>query len=469
MPAKDLPEDVKEKSKVVSMLAAHELAGWESGLILNKDGWPKANSVVNAQLYIAHDPDLQNVFSYDDFADRVVKAKPVPKLHMAAGYLSDDDTALVRAHMEKTNHLLFSKDNINDAIVVAAKANAYNPVKNRIESQHWDGKPRAERYFIDYLGAEDTTYTRAITRKWLSGAVARVYQPGCKFEIVPILEGKQGIGKSTAAYDLFPDKFNDSMQSLGNGKDDYQLLSGSWILEIAELSALKKTEIDRVKNFISARFDNYRASYGRNSAPHPRKCVFIGTTNQQDYLKDATGERRFFPIKCGVQEPTKNVWKPDPNDILQILAEVKTWVDHGEEIFLDKTMMATAKSYQEDAATTDPMKEAIDDYLAMKVPGNWADLSNSAKHSYFQSMEDHAKPGDWLTGQADMTHLEPIRKTTSREILAVVFDRTTDRYLSGRTNSDAKKIRLIMDNMPDWKVNLNVVVNGRRARGYERK
>lgn len=335
--------------------------------------------------------------------------------------------------------------------------------------------PRAERYFIDYLGAEDNEYTRAVTRKWLAGAVKRVYQPGCKFELVPILEGKQGLGKSTAARNLFPTKFSDSLKSMGKTDEDYKKLQGNWIMELGELSAMKKTEIESAKSFISAQSDSYRGSYSHYVYPHLRKCVFIGSTNQQDYLKDATGERRFFPIRCGVTKPTKVVWRNEESvpkinhDVHQVLAEVKTWVDAGESVFADDKLMQLAKPYQQEAETVDPMKEAIEDFLNMKVPSNWEKLSLSLKASFFHTHIDHnGDVATWLQQHLDAGELQPMQQTTTREIMEVVFDKSVDRYLMGRTNSDAKRIKLIMDNMPGWQAQ-RIRIAGGQPRGYVRQ
>jgi predicted P-loop ATPase len=465
--ARPIPDDLKEVAqeydKKITVLAKKD--SWQNLLKMNSDGGVKTRSVYNIQLFINHDELFKDLIAYDEFADQIIKIADIPTLKIKKGFWTDSDDAILRVYLESRYNLLFGKDNITDAVVSISREKTVNPVKERIESVKWDGKPRAANYFIDYLGAENNHYTKAVTKVWLTGLIARVYNPGCKFEIVPILEGKQGLGKSTAASILYPDKFNDTIDSLGKQKDDYQQLQGSWILEIAELSAMKKTDVEKVKNFISAQVDNYRNSYGRYSIPHPRKCVFIGTTNQTDYLKDATGERRFYPIKCGVNKPAKNVWKPDHQDILQILAEAKTWFDNKSPLYLDKETMQEAKKYQAAAETVDPMKDAIEDFLNMEVPTNWADLSSSDKQAYFRYRG--ANLSDWLNNKLS-SEREPLKQTTTREIMEVVFNKTVDKYLMGRTNSEAKKIKLIMDNMNKWS-SQRIRINGKRVRGYMRE
>lgn len=460
--AKEVPVESQKMAEVVKM---NQLKGWQAKFKLNGSGGVQTKSIYNIRLILEHDDSLKDLIAYDEFADQIIKTKSVNKLHIKKGYWTDSDDSVLRSYIEEKYNLLFSKENIADGVVTTSKLKTTNPLKDRVESQQWDHEKRAERLFIDYLGAEDTNYTRELTRVWLTGAIARIYKPGVKFEIVPILEGKQGIGKSTVTRNLFPDGFNDSIKSLGKQKDDYQQLQGSWIIEIAELSAMKRTDIDNMKNFISAQVDTYRNSYGRYTLPHPRKCVFIGTTNQLDYLKDATGERRFYPIKCGIQTASKNVWNVDENDIKQILAEAKHWFDNSEPLVLSSEMLSIAKKYQSEAETVDPMKEAIIDYISMKVPTNWDTLSGSVKHSYFKDYGNDL--GEWLKDKVSPDR-EALSKTTTREILEVVFDKTPDKYLTGRTNTDAKKIKLIMDNMDGWENDGNVNIGGKRARGYRK-
>ena len=461
----NIPNDIVKSAEIVQL--NQENKGWQGQFKLDGNGVAKTKSIFNAQLIIEHDENLKNLIAYDEFSEQLVKTRASETLKITKGYWNDSDDSMTRAYIERAYNLLFSKEIISDAVVGSSKNHTVNPVKTRIESVKWDKKPRVASYFIDYLGAEDSEYTRAVTKAWLVGAVGRVYRPGIKFELVPIIEGKQGLGKSTVARNLFPDVFNDSIDGLGMNKDDYQSLNGSWIVEIAELSAMKKTNIDKMKNFISAQSDTYRNSYGRYSMPHPRKCVFIGSTNQRDFLKDSTGERRFFPIHCGINKATKQVWKVDDDEILQLLAEAKEMFDNDEPLYLDKQMMKIAKKYQSDAQTIDPMKDAIQDFLEIRVPANWQELSNSIKQTYAQGVLENLEQSKWLAPQLKEPFTK-IDRTTTREILNVVFGKSVDKYLTGAVNNDAKKVKLIMDNMDGWESKANVVVGGRRSRGYVR-
>ncbi|VDG18090.1 virulence protein [Lactobacillus plantarum] [Lactiplantibacillus mudanjiangensis] len=464
----ELKQAMKDRDKRISKVTPLKGLEWQDKLRKTDSGGIKRGSLVNIRLYIENDPNLKNVLAYDAFSEKIVKLRSNKATGLLKGDWQDTDDSLLRAYLDEQYNILFSKDNLLDATIKVARLNSFNPVKDRIEAVKWDGKSRAETFVIDYLGAEDNHYTRMVTRKWLSGAVARVYHPGIKFEIIPMLDGGQGLGKSTTVKNLYPDYFSDSLKTMGKQKDDYQKLLGSWIIELAELSAMQKTDIETMKNFTSATSDYYRNSYGHFASQHPRKSVFVGSTNQHDFLKDVTGERRFYPIRCGINPSIKNPLKPDKNDILQTLAEVKTWVDAGEKLYFDSQTLKEAKPYQQEAQVIDPMKDAITDYLEMMVPTNWNELTVSVKHSYFTAIQNGERiPSNWLNNQLEKDR-KPMQHTTTREILAVVFDKQTEKYLGGRTNSEAKRIKLIMDNMQGWEYKANLVINGRRGRGYQR-
>lgn len=454
-----------------NLISIDKEKSWQSQFKTGKNGIPEKYSIVNCVLILQNDPNLKNCIALDEFADIIIKIKDIPVINSNKGYWTEQDDASLRAYVEREYDLLFSKDIIGDSIIVVAKQQRINPVKDRIEKLKWDGKSRVATYFIDYLGAEDNEYTRGVTTAFLVGAIKRIYQPGCKFELVPILEGKQGLGKSTAVRILFPAKFNDSQAGLGRTKDDYQQLIGSWVIELAELSAMKRTDVEKTKNFISAQSDTYRGSYGHYNLPHPRQCVFIGSTNQSDYLKDETGERRFYPVKCGVNAPTKNVFKYDDVDVLQVLAEAKVLLENGQKVYLEPDLMKIAQGYQENAKSINPMKEAIEDFLEMQVSRNWDDLSMSLKRSYVRHMQnnDATKTSPEYLGAQLQEPFDVLNKTTIREILEVVFGLTTDKYLSGsRIQSESKKVKMIMDNQPDWKRKEKLQFRYGRKPGYVR-
>lgn len=444
---------------------------WQADAPFNRteSGGIKQNSPLNVETFLENDPELKDTVAYDSFSGAILLKRPNKVLgEDTTGDWSDATDSMLRIYLERRYHLVFNKGNITDGVVSAAHRHSFDPVKRRIESVKWDGKPRVTTYFIDCLGAENNAYTKDITATWLVGAIARVYHPGVKFEIVLILTGKQGIGKSTTIRNLFPDKYTDNLEGLGKNKDDYQQLVGSWLIEIGELSAMAKTDIERMKSFISGQNDRYRPSYGRRAVNHPRRCVFIGTTNQEDYLKDETGSRRFYPIKCGVNEIKHNPLEVDDQYILQVLAEARIMYERKPKLTLSEQTINDAKGYQKEATTINPMDDAIEDFINMDVPSNWSELSVEAKQTYANGYPKIRKEVKKFAQNPYKEPFQPLNETTTREILAVVFHKTPDKYLTGRTNSEAKKIKLFMDNVDGWQKSGNILIGGKRSRGYKK-
>lgn len=183
------------------------------------------------------------------------------------------------------------------AVEVVARGHPYHPVREYLCGCIWDGTPRLDRWASRYLGAEDTLYVRAVTTRWLISAVARILDPGCKADCVLILEGRQGLGKSTALRILGGEWFADEIAVLGT-KDAAMQVAGVWIIELAELDSLTHAAADRVKAFVSRPTDRFRPPYGSRVIEQPRQSVFAGSVNHSAYLRDETGARRFWPLAC---------------------------------------------------------------------------------------------------------------------------------------------------------------------------
>lgn len=192
-----------------------------------------------------------------------------------------------------------AKDHVQDGLLMYSDRNRFNSVTDYLNGLHWDGLPRLTEIFTNYFAAENADFARLTGSKFLIGMVARAMKPGCKRDEMPIFEGEQGTKKSTALNILAGDEyFSDGLPDI-HDKDALQHLQGMWLIEIGELSALRKSEIEDVKRFVTSRTDKFRPAYGRNVVESPRSSVFAGTTNSETYLKDPTGARRFWPIKCG--------------------------------------------------------------------------------------------------------------------------------------------------------------------------
>jgi len=448
---------------------------WKERFLKTDGGLPRSNSSRNVVLILQNDPRLKDLLQYNEFAERIEIKKNNDyferknKRSFTPEQWDDSDDSKLKLFIEDNYNYVPSKDAISDAIVKFAMEHGYNPVKQRIESVKWDGVNRVETFFMDYLGTEDSYYVRAITKRWLTGIVARVYQPGIKFEIVPILFGGQGIGKSTLVGSIYPDYFLDELQTMGKTKDDFQQLQGKWIVELGELSAMRRTDVDNVKKFISAQQDNYRPSYGRYATDHPRKIAFVGTSNPPEFLKDKTGNRRFFPIECVVQDKKKDPFKIDDADILQVLAEAKVMYDNGDEIHVDAELQEVADKYQKNAMVQDPTEEQILSFLDMPIPKNWQEYNTDNRRNYFVR---YVK-GEGCINKDSLKQLKEtvtMDQVTTNEILLVAFNIIDDQLLSASRGNVGKQVSDIMNGLDNWQRSTNVRISkNKRGRGYKRK
>jgi predicted P-loop ATPase len=266
------------------------------------------NNVTNAALGLRREQTLIGCVAYDSFADTVMLMRPLPRPHEAAQqedpdefesrHWQDSDTDQVQEWLQILGLNTLSRANTETAINLVAHENEFDPVKEWIEAQQRDQQSHIETWAIDCLGCDDTPYTRAVSRFYIIAAVARIYEPGCKFDYCPILQDEQqGTQKSTALRTLFDPWFSDSIPADLNAKDAKQHLRGKWGLEFAELHSLNRSHIDAVKLFLSQQHDDYRPSYGRRDQRFPRRCVFAGTTNRTVFLTDSSGNRRSWPLR----------------------------------------------------------------------------------------------------------------------------------------------------------------------------
>ncbi|MGN1225123.1 MAG: VapE domain-containing protein, partial [Ruminococcus sp.] len=270
---------------------------------------------------------------------------------------------------------------------------AYHPIQEYLEHlPDWDGVPRVDTLLIDYFGAEDSPYTRTVMRKTLIAAVARIYRPGTKFDSVLILNGPQGIGKSTFFYKLAGDWFSDSL-SITDMKDKSgpEKLQGYWILELGELAGMRKTDVEIVKSFLSRVDDKYRASYGVSVESHPRQCVIVGSTNAENgFLRDITGNRRFWPVRM-TGNSVKKAWQMTTEDVQQIWAETLVYYRTGEKLYLEGGEAKAAALEQANALETDEREGLVRAYLETPLPENWEELSIYERRNYLNCGEFDGK------------------------------------------------------------------------------
>lgn len=323
---------------------------WLTKFSLTQQGDIKAD-VNNTRLILENDVRWKGVLGFSDFSYAVEKIKKPPfDNNSETGEWSDADTARLRCWLAEQPEYGFSPktNDADDALLVAAQANRFHPVIEYLESLTWDKKPRLNTWLVDYLDATDSPYMISAGSKWMIAAVGRVMEPGCKMDSVLIFEGGQGKGKSTALKILGGEYFSDTHFDIGT-KDAFQQMRSVWIYEMAELDAFNKAESNRAKAFFSAQEDNYRPSYARRNIKVPRQCVIAGTTNQDHYLKDVTGNRRYWPVKCNnisleaLRKDRDQLWA----EAYHRYKEGETWHVQRDELHLFE--VAQEDRYQEDA------------------------------------------------------------------------------------------------------------------------
>jgi len=300
---------------------------------------------------------------------------------------TDEDSAQLRCYLNRVYGTNFSKEIVETALLKTAADRGYHPIRDYLNwLPEWDEVERLDTLFIDYLGAEDSHYIRAVTRKVFTAAVARVFVPGCKFDNMLVLAGKQGIGKSLLIAKMAMEWFSDSLTLYDTrDKTAAEKLQGYWILEIGELAGLRKSETETLKSFLSSQNDSFRASYGKYVADHPRQCIFIGTTNAEDgYLRDATGNRRFWPVKVtgeGIHKP----WDLTQGDIDLLWAEAYARFKAGEKLYLDASLTPEAEKVQREAMESDEREGLVRDYLDTLLPENWSQMNLSERQTFLRN------------------------------------------------------------------------------------
>lgn len=370
---------------------------WLNNLQYDRNNNPKS-CAENILLVLHNGKGLKDNIRWNDFTDKIEIINSLPwrkkNYEEDTEWRNTDDSGL-RVYFDLNFHIK-SKDLIIDCLVQAAKDNHYHPIKNYLKGLKWDGVKRAETLLIDYLGAEDTSLNRSITRKFLTAAISRVFRPGCKFDYVTVIKGMQGIGKSTLLAKLAGKWFNDSIITL-QGKDAMEMLQGAWIIELGELQAIKRSEIENTKAFLSRQVDNYRPAYGRATESHPRQCVFFATTNEETFLKGSDGNRRFWTVSC-VNTPTKDIFSFSEEDRDQIWAEAMGYYKNKEKLYLDKeseTLMREIQAeYNEDV--NDVRVGIIEEYLNKKLPPDWNSLSLDARTCYLADEDAIESRGTYL-------------------------------------------------------------------------
>lgn len=367
----------------------------------DRDGNEKSRKVLqtvrNFEIIMENDSRVAGKIMFDEFAQQACLTGDVP-WETGSNYRawsSHDDSALFS--VLQSDYGMNSRNDYFDALKNVSMRNRFHPVRNLLDSLKWNGKENIRQLLVDYLGAEDTEYTCQVMRLWMLGGVARVYHPGCKFDYTLILQGRQGIGKSTFLQLLAMDDtwFNDSLDSLDSDKAA-QSLMGSWIIELAELKSLARTTggVDSIKRFLTATQDKYRMPYERRADVFLRQCIFSGTTNKSDFLQDETGNRRFLIIQTGVNEPKKSLFSTDAiRDIKEAWAQaVHIWKTEKPRLILPESCQEEAQRLQEDSMADDGKIGIITDYLEGKQ-------RTCALEIWQEALNESGRPQKWQASE----------------------------------------------------------------------
>lgn len=346
---------------------------WTKELDANTKG-EYENSANNLNIIIQHDQFLKDAFKLNIFDNKryVTRSLPWRKVDTIEP-LRDVDYSGVRNYIECVYGIV-SSQKVDDALALELEKKKFHPVRDYIKAQKWDGLQRVDTLLIDYFGAEDNAYVRAAIRKTLAAAVARVFEPGIKFDTALILVGEQGTYKSTFVKKLGMEWFSDTFTTV-QGKESFEQIQGAWLIEMAELSGLKKAEVESIKHYISKREDMYRPAYGRTVETYKRQCVFFGTTNNKDFLRDPTGNRRFMPIDVKPENATKSVIDDlTQEEINQIWAEAYQLYLAKEPLYLTGDEDIIAKIEQHKHSEIDERRGIIEEYLNKEFPDDWDNL-----------------------------------------------------------------------------------------------
>ena len=408
---------------------------WKKQLQYEKKSMELKNNLHNLMLILENDENLKGIV-FNQLADGMEIRGKVPWPHPAKFWRDADDAQLI-CYVDAA-YGTFSARNYDIAVTKAVDDRSYHPIREFFETlPAWDGVERADTLLIDYLGAEDTPYVRAVTRKELCAAYCRVYHPGIKFDSMIVLNGDQGIGKSTLIAKLGGEWYSDSLNlSDMNDKTAAEKLQGYWIMEIGELAGMRKADLDKVKAFISRQDDKYRASFGRRVTPHPRQCVFFGTTNSQNgYLRDITGNRRYWNVKVpgnGKYKP----WDMDEDTVRQVWAEVMVYAKAGEKLYLPSELEAYAKEEQRAAMERDDREGLVQEYLDMLLPDTWDSMDVYKRRDYVRDADDPMRP-DGSVRRMEVSNME---------IWCECFGKPKE----DMKPSDSYSIAAIMERMDGW-------------------
>ncbi len=413
--------------------APEENIDWMSSLELNTKG-EYTSTASNLGIIFNCDRHLLDKFKYNQFDGKIYSFPGLPwRKSKYPEPIRNVDFSGVRNYLEII-YGINGQLKIDDTMILESERNAFNPVKYYLDSLEWDGKPRIDNLLIDYFGATDNIYTREAMRKPLTAAVARIFEPGRKFDLVLTLVGAQGTKKSSFIKKLAKHWFSDTFTTV-TGKESFEQIQGVWIMEIAELAGLRKAEVESIKHFISKQEDTFRPAYGRTSETYKRQCIFIGTTNNKEFLTDPTGNRRFMPVDIYPERITKEVFTDLDSEIDQIWAEAVELYRKGESLFLSEEAEYIAGAEREIHSENDERSGIIEAYLNTLLPDDWDALNIFARRTFLNDP------------------IAPAGKTKRKYVcIAEIWCECLSQDREGMSRYKTREVNNIMKALPDWEL-----------------
>lgn len=394
---------VKNRTKLIASLQEHS----ERATTLDKDNWYKemlerkqANSdwrsgLIRNRFNNAVKSTLRNVHLILENDNTYTGKIRFNELKQMRTYMEDDWTdyhdSCLKLYLEENYDITSSIETITHACNIIQQKHAYHPIREYLKSLQWDGIHRIKSVFTDFLGATDNIYTQSVAIVSFVGCVARVMQAGVKFDTCTTLVGKQGTGKSKFLYKIAvnPEWFTDGVTTF-DGKDFYESIQGKWIIELGEGTAFQKSIKERCKQAIASQHDTYREPYGRHPTIRKRQCVFFGTTNNYDFLKDETGDRRYYPIDVNIAKATKSIDNDlTPEYVGQLWAEALQLYNSGQSIYIqDSKVLALAEQEQRKHFDESPLQSDIYNFLEIPITSGWYTTSLEGRRKHIMDYQN---------------------------------------------------------------------------------
>ena len=425
-------------------------------MILTDKGAIKSNSPLNVLVSFKADDQLSIYLKHNDFSQEheLLKDIKIGNTLLKKGELPSNFDSVVKVYFESVLGVAYSSQAMLDGMETFFSERSYNPVIDYMEraQEKWDGRQRINRMLQVYLGADDIPLVSKIAQMWLVGAVAKVYDPYVKFDYVLDLVGGQGVGKTSLLQKLGGDWYTDSVTDFAN-KDNYDIMLKSLIVNDDEMVASNRMSFAETKAFISKTSLRYRKPYMKRTEEFAKNFILARTTNQKEYLKDKTGERRFLPVMANTSAQVKHPMEIEPETIEQIWGEAVTIYKSGVDLMFDEETEDELNVYRERFMYRDEVELQVLEYLDMPVPENWQNWSIQQQHQYTSKYFDNSS--DFEEGS------KKLMKVSTREIMYNLFMRSSnDKKLS-------TKINMIMDNHPDWEKG-QFRIGGKNTKGFKR-